>query len=148
MALKHFNIEDDWSEILATVDADGGVIVEEFLSAELHQRLIEELQPHADGFNPGLDEQTIKGLFWGGQTKRFSGLATRAPSFAEVIDHDLLHNWCEQGFKNDYWMNTGQAMIVGPGSEAQFLHRDAGNWPIAVGLGAQGPEATLSAMIA
>lgn len=146
--LKRFTATDAWPDIIEAIDADGGVIVEEFLSADLHSLLVEQLQQHADGFAPGIEDQTLKKLFWGDNTKRFSGLAARAPAFAEVIDHDMLHAWCESGFANDYWLNTGQAMIVGPGSAAQMLHRDAGNWPIAVSMGVTGPEVTLSAMLA
>ncbi len=146
--LKHLNITDDVADILDVIHEDGGVIVENFLSLDLRQRLISELKPHADGFEPGIEGGDIKQMFCGAQTKRFTGLARRAPSFVEVMDHDLLHSWAETDFANDYWINTGQAIIIGPGSEAQALHRDAGNWPVMVALGKDGPEATLSCMLA
>ena len=148
VALQQFDIEDDWARIIEAVDEDGGVIVTNFLSRSLHQTLLHELSPHADQQAPGMEGGDLKKYFAGAQTKRFSGLAARAAAFANVIDHDLLHIWAEHGFATDYWMNTGQAMVVGPGSDPQFLHRDADNWPIAMALGADGPEATLSAMIA
>jgi ectoine hydroxylase-related dioxygenase (phytanoyl-CoA dioxygenase family) len=71
-------------------------------------------------------------IFHGRNTKRLCGLAARSPSFVEVLleplplavaDHFLLPNCGE------YWLNTGQLMIVGPGEPAQFLHRDEANWP-------------------
>ncbi|MEM1154462.1 MAG: phytanoyl-CoA dioxygenase family protein [Pseudomonadota bacterium] len=146
--LKHYTIADDFAEIIEQVDRDGGVIVEQFITDELRQRIINELKPHADGFEPGIEGGDIKQLFCGVQTKRFTGLAAKAPSFAEVIDHDLLHTWADHGFANDYWINTGQAMIIGPGSPSQILHRDCGNWPIMHNLGKDGPEATLSILLA
>lgn len=146
--LEHFDITDDFAEIIAAIDKDGGVIVENFISEQLWRRLTAELGPHADGFQPGIAGGAIKQMFCGAQTKRFTGLANRAPSFAEVIDHDLLHTWAEHGFRNDYWVNTGQAIIIGPGSPGQALHRDAGNWPIVLATGRDGPEATLSIMLA
>jgi len=146
--LKHLDITADVADILAVIHEEGGVIVENFLSADLRQRLIAELKPHADGFEPGMEGGDIKQMFCGAQTKRFSGLAHRAPSFAEIIDHDLLHAWAETDFANDYWMNTGQAIIIGPDSPAQALHRDVGNWPIMLPLGKDAPEGTLSCMIA
>lgn len=148
MTLKHFNINDSWDAILEGVCADGGVIVQGFLSAAVRAQLVAELQPHADGYAPGSDGGALKQLFCGAQTKRFSGLLAKAPSFEAVIDHDLLHHWAEREFANDYWANTAQAMIVGPGSEPQFLHRDAGNWPVMLAMGKDGPEATLSCMVA
>jgi len=146
--LKRFDIHDDAQQIIEAIDQDGGVIVENFISDYLLARLIEELKPFSDGFDPGMEGGTAKEFFSGSQTKRFTGLAKRAPSFAEVIDRDLLHQWAEHGFRNDYWLNTAQAMIVGPGSTAQMQHRDAGNWPIMIEMGSKGPEAMLSAMIA
>ncbi len=146
--LKHLDITDDVADILEIIHEDGGVIVENFLSSDLRDRLVAELKPHADGFEPGMEGGDIKQMFCGAHTKRFTGLARRAPSFAEVIDHDLLHVWAENDFANDYWMNTGQAIIIGPNSPAQVLHRDAGNWPIMVVQGKDGPEATLSCMMA
>lgn len=146
--LVHFDIEDDPKQIIAQIDQDGGVIVERFISEDLRTRLLAELSPTAEGFMPGIGADDMKQLFCGAKTKRFTGLATRAPSFIEVIDHELLHQWAEHGFANDYWVNTGQAIIIGPDSPGQPLHRDAGNWPVILGLGKDGPEATLSIMLA
>lgn len=146
--LARFSISDDWSEIISGIDADGGVIVEEFITDELRERLTVELAPTADGLAPGTDGSDLKRTFGGSQTKRFSGLVSKAPSFAEVIDHDLLHEWAEHAFANDYWVNTGQAIVIGPDSPSQHLHRDAGNWPIMLAQGKDGPEATIAIMLA
>jgi ectoine hydroxylase-related dioxygenase (phytanoyl-CoA dioxygenase family) len=146
--LRQFDITDDPDEIVAGIARDGGAIVRNFLPETLRQRLIAELGPFADNFAPGTPGGEMKQIFSGAQTKRFSGLPAKAPSFAEVIDNELLHHWASSVFKTDYWVNTGQAMIVGPGSAAQMLHRDCGNWPIMTALGRDGPEATLSLMIA
>lgn len=146
--LQYFDISDSADNIISAIEDDGGVIVTNFLAEELKDKLINELAPHADGFHPGIEGGLAKQFFSGDQTKRFSGLAARAPAFADVIDHELLHSWAEHGFKNDYWVNTGQAIIIGPKSEAQMLHRDVGNWPIMMAQGKNGPEATLSSMIA
>ena len=43
-------------------------------------------------------------------------------------------------------MNTGQAMIIGPGQSAQGLHRDADNWPLV--LGPNERPVTISCMFA
>ncbi|MEM9668707.1 MAG: phytanoyl-CoA dioxygenase family protein [Pseudomonadota bacterium] len=146
--LKHFDISDDWQSILSQIESDGGVIVENFIPEELRLRIIEELKPHADGFEPGVTGGAVKQIFGGFQTKRFTGLPTKSPSFVHVIDHDLMHEWAEQSFNSDYWLNTAQAMIVGPGSPAQMLHRDVGNWPLVLSLGKDGPEGLVSILLA
>jgi len=139
--LRRFDITDDHAAILQAIEEDGGVIVHNFISGDLLTHLRQELKP------PGMEGGVVKQIFSGAQTKRFSGIARRAPSYAEVIDHDLFHAWAVRSFKSDYWLNTGQAMIVGPGSSAQFLHRDCANWPV-VRAAKDGPEATISSMLA
>jgi len=146
--LRQFDVSDDPDEIVEGIGRDGGVIVRNFIPDELRSRLVSELGPYADNFAPGTPGGMLKQVFSGAQTKRFSGLPAKAPSFAEVIDHELLHFWAEGVFRSDYWVNTGQAMIVGPGSPAQILHRDCGNWPVMAAMGKDGPEATLSLMLA
>ncbi len=146
--LRHFDSNAPSAEIIAAINEDGAIIVENFIASDLLETLVAELKPHADGFEPGMSGGAIKQMFCGEQTKRFAGLATKAPSFAKLIDHDLLHQWAEDAFANDYWLNTGQAMIIGPGSTEQMLHRDVGNWPVIHDLGKDGPEGTLSIMLA
>jgi ectoine hydroxylase-related dioxygenase (phytanoyl-CoA dioxygenase family) len=146
--LRQFDISDDPDAIVEGIARDGGAIVRRFIPEALRQRLESELGPYADNFAAGTPGGVLKQVFSGAQTKRFSGLPAKAPSFAEVIDHRLLHHWAESVFKTDYWVNTGQAMIVGPGSPAQILHRDCGNWPVMMAMGRDGPEATLSLMLA
>jgi ectoine hydroxylase-related dioxygenase (phytanoyl-CoA dioxygenase family) len=146
--LRRVDISEDFSKTIAILEEDAGVIVENFVSKDLLNRLVSELTEHALGFKPGMTDGGIKDIFCGARTKRFTGLAAKSPAFAEVIDHDLLHAWASSDFKNDYWMNTGQAMIIGPGSVDQPLHRDCNNWPIVHDLGRDGPQATLSMMLA
>jgi ectoine hydroxylase-related dioxygenase (phytanoyl-CoA dioxygenase family) len=88
--------------------------------------------------------------FWGTNTKRFTRLAYRSKTFR---DHLLVHPIL-RGVADDelgphcasYWMNTGQAMIIGPGEKAQWLHRDADNWPLVLGPTAK--PVTVSCMFA
>jgi len=57
-----------------------------------------------------------------------------------VADDQLLPH-CD-----DYWMNTGQMMIIGPGESDQMWHRDAGNWMAL--CKPDSPEVTVSCMYA
>lgn len=148
VALRSFDLAEGFDRILKAIDEDGAVIVRDFISDELRSRIFSQLAPHAGAVSTGTPGGDGKQAFCGSETKRFSGLAAKAPAFAEVIDHDLMHAWAEKVFKADYWINTGQAMIVGPGSTDQYLHRDAGNWPLALAGGRDGPEATISIMLA
>jgi ectoine hydroxylase-related dioxygenase (phytanoyl-CoA dioxygenase family) len=86
--------------------------------------------------------------FWGSRTKRFTRLAARTPSFAQLLDHDLMHQWAGHALKEGYWLNTGQAMIVGPGEKGQVLHRDIALWPSFMEGASSAPEAMVSILLA
>ncbi len=141
--------QSDLQVILQALDEDGGVIVRDFIDEDLLRRLNTEFQADIDKTAPGSDivgeEMSI---FWGNRTKRFTRLAARAPSFAELLDHDLMHAWAAHSLKGDYWLNTGQAMIVGPGEQGQRLHRDIAIWPLFEEIGRDAPEVLVSILLA
>jgi ectoine hydroxylase-related dioxygenase (phytanoyl-CoA dioxygenase family) len=147
--LRHFARGDDLNAILHGLEADGGVIVRDFIDQDLLRRLNGQLKADVERTEPGSAVVTAeRAAFWGHQTKRFTRLAARAPAFAELLDHDLMHAWARAALKCDYWLNTGQAMIVGPGEPAQRLHRDIGIWPVFEDLGRDAPEIMVSILLA
>ncbi|MEZ5274370.1 MAG: phytanoyl-CoA dioxygenase family protein [Ilumatobacteraceae bacterium] len=135
------------TEVLAT---DGGVIVRDFLEPALLDRFRRDMVNHAGGHRPGTvaDNPSVQ-WFWGSNTKRFTRLAHRSAAFVDILTDPfylavadaVLLPWAE-----DYWMNTGQMMIIGPGEKAQVLHRDADNWPTV--CRPDGPEVTISCLFA
>ncbi|MFV0526438.1 MAG: phytanoyl-CoA dioxygenase family protein [Acidimicrobiales bacterium] len=140
---------------LKALDADGGMVVEGLFPTGLIERLRDAVLAAATGHEAGAATQGLGDdgrAFVGLNTVRFSSLGVLTPVFFELLDHPgyaaladavLLPN-C-----GSYWVNTGQAMLIGPGSPAQLLHRDADNWPQVSGLmWPDGPELTLGAMIA
>jgi ectoine hydroxylase-related dioxygenase (phytanoyl-CoA dioxygenase family) len=78
-----------------------------------------------------------------------SGLS---PTFRnEIIEHDLVHDLCDATFLEEsgtYWMTTAQVIEIGPGNDAQPLHRDLENWYPFIGMGKDGPEVILNFLIA
>lgn len=68
-----------------------------------------------------------------------------------VLDNDLIHCLAEKIFLEDsgtYWMNTAQAIEIGPGNKAQELHRDQMQFPIFTSAGPSAPEATINFLVA
>jgi ectoine hydroxylase-related dioxygenase (phytanoyl-CoA dioxygenase family) len=59
-----------------------------------------------------------------------------------------MHAWAGRALKEGYWLNTGQAMIVGPGEKEQVLHRDLALWPLFVEGGPRAPECMVSILLA
>ena len=147
--LQRFQSPDAFGDIMAAVDADGTAIVERLVPPALLARLNAELDARIEEKTPGsADVGASMGWFWGAQTKRFTRLAAFAPSFAELLELEFMHRWAQRDLKGDYWLNTGQAMIVGPGQGAQFLHRDIAIWPFIEAAGLAAPQAMVSLLIA
>jgi len=140
------------SEIVASVEAHGAVIVEDFIAHDLLARLPAELcppvahRPLGSWSHP--KDAAAGGSFAGALTKRIGGLVARSPAFRELAvdprmlvlaDHFLLPN-C-----GAYRLHGTQLMAVGPGERAQLLHRDETDWPH---FPPPKPHLTVGAMIA
>jgi ectoine hydroxylase-related dioxygenase (phytanoyl-CoA dioxygenase family) len=151
--LHHVHRADSslFTQVIGHLDTDGGVIVDDLIPPETLQILNADLDSAiasttAGTRHPGVATQR----FWGARTKRFTRLAWRSHTFAtEVLCHPLLLEVADHLLNPsaaDYWMNTGQMMVVGPGSRSQYLHRDADNWPAM--NRPEGFEVTVSCMLA
>jgi ectoine hydroxylase-related dioxygenase (phytanoyl-CoA dioxygenase family) len=148
-SLQSFPRDAPFDSIMHGLAADGGVIVRDFIGQNLLARLNGQLQEHVARTEAGSERvRPERQRFWGERTKRFSRLAARAPAFVELLDHELVHRWARHTLAADYWLNTGQAMIVGPGEREQVLHRDIGIWPYIQRMGAAAPEAMVSIVLA
>ncbi|HAP77796.1 MAG TPA: hypothetical protein DCR14_17160 [Acidimicrobiaceae bacterium] len=150
VALQQISKSDGVDAVLEVLASDGGVIVRDFLPSATLQRFRTDMEAHASGHRAGsVASSDAVQRFWGRTTKRFTRLAHRSPAFIDILTDPfylgvadaMLLPWGE-----DYWMNTGQMMIVGPGERAQWIHRDADNWPTL--CRPDSPEATVSCMFA
>ena len=140
-------------DIRAIVARDGGVIIKNFLTKDQIDRFNADVQPAMDALSPGsTHENEIVAAFHGSNTKRLTNLVTLSPTFRdEIIDKDLIHDLCDATFLEEsgtYWMTTAQVIEIGPGNDAQILHRDLENWFPFVGMGPAGPEVTVNFLIA
>jgi ectoine hydroxylase-related dioxygenase (phytanoyl-CoA dioxygenase family) len=84
----------------------------------------------------------------GARTKRFCGLTGRSASFLELLVHPLLlaaANHLLLPSCGRYWLNTTQAIGIGPGERAQVIHRDEASWPP---LDLTGPEVLVGCIVA
>ncbi|MFJ9390924.1 phytanoyl-CoA dioxygenase family protein [Nocardioides sp. NPDC101246] len=140
-------------EILAIVARDGGVILKNFLTQDQIDRFNADVEPAMEALRPGsTHENEIVQAFHGNNTKRLTNLVTLSPTFRdEIIDKDLVHDLCDATFLEEsgtYWMTTAQVIEIGPGNDAQMLHRDLENWFPFIGMGKAGPEVALNFLIA
>lgn len=137
-------------EILSVMERDGAVIVANLLSSDLVQQLRADLDTVAQNMHVGTRSgDPIVEKFWGTHTKRFGRLAQRSPAFIEVLTHPLMTAISNELLLDnavDWWLNSAQMMVIGPGENAQVLHRDVNNWPFFETP--ESPEVTVSWMLA
>lgn len=136
-------------DAIKLVESDGGVIIRDFLSRDLLDRLRTELRPFVEAGTPGSKEPNpLWNLFHGARTKRFCGLAAKSQAFVELLMNPALKAYADYFLLprcGSYWLNTSQMMVIGPGEPAQMLHRDSANWPH---FPWPAPEVTVSCMFA
>ena len=136
--------------IREVLDADGGVIVRDFVDPGVLAAFRADMETAAAGHRAGTvsDDPGVR-HFWGSSTKRFTRLVARTSAFVDLLTDPLYLRLADDvlgPYSPDYWMNTGQMMVIGPGEPAQVMHRDADNWPMM--CRPDGFEVTLSCMYA
>ena len=142
---------DSFDSIWEAFVRDGAAIVHHMLAPDTLAKLREELASTTRTTAAGTKStDAMVQKFWGSKTKRFTRLASRSATFRdEVLVHPILRQAADREIGPHcaaYWMNTGQVMIIGPGQSAQWLHRDADNWPLV--LGPNERPVTISCMFA
>lgn len=144
----------DIGEILGHLQADGGVIVEQMFAADVIAEMRGAALERAQDIVPGSATQgmgEVGAAFVGKNTIRFSSLGKLSPAFFAMLDNPIFAAIADAVLLphcGSYWVNTGQVMFIGPGEDAQVLHRDANNWWEYMRATWPGsPEVTISAMI-
>lgn len=138
------------AEICRLLERDGALIVEDILTPKQLAGLNAELDAFASAVGPGLRNPTTDEMieFYGHSTVRIDGLPAKSsvfldvmmlPQMCETADHFLLPH-C-----NDYLLNTGQLIEIGPGETVQELHRDESAWRF---MPAEKPQLQIEAMFA
>lgn len=136
--LERLPADTDADKVADVLRRDGGLVLVGLVSATTATTVDAELEPHVAARHAGFDPQ-FDDVFYGSNTKRIQGLASKSPTFVEEIllnpallalaDRILLDH-C-----GDYWMSQAETIFIGPGNPAQELHRDDLNWSDAARLG-------------
>lgn len=135
----------DWDEVWTAFDRDGGLIVEDFIAPELLARLQAEVAPLISDQTPGSTTEGLWTEFHGDQTKRITGLPNHSKAWVELLCDERYQAMGDRYLGADeYWLNTGQLICIGPGETPQMLHRDELNWPQAM----RDDEITVTAIFA
>ena len=145
--LPHLTRQAPPGDIWQAIDEFGGVIVEDFLSQDVLAQLRADFQPAIQNHTPGAATgHDFWKAFHGTETKRITGLADLSSAWGDLLCDPLYKGMADHFLGEDnYWLNTGQLICIGPGETPQMLHRDELNWPHAAG---QSHEITVTAIFA
>ena len=142
-------------DILAILERDGGVIIEDFFDPETFAALKADLLPKVEAVGTGDDD------FTGFKTRRLSNLFRHTPHMAAYFDHPMYIPLAERiinrpvtyfageaamGISPGLRVGQSQVIQIAPGEKMQPLHRD--DWAFLWRHPAYGREARLQSMLA
>jgi Phytanoyl-CoA dioxygenase (PhyH) len=118
--IVHLSSEAGAEEVAALVGRDGAVIVDEVAPADLLDRIAAELRPYLDATPTGPDD------FSGRRTRRTGSLVARSASSRRLVMHPLALGTARTflGHATNIQLHLTQAIAIGPGEDAQPIHRD------------------------
>lgn len=150
MTLQRIHASEGSPALCEALAADGVCIVEEALSSEHLDGLNRDLDSIVASTSPGSLNHAHDAMakFYGAKTVRLDGIPDKSSTFVDYMLDPLMHGVCEHVLGPnciDYLLNVAQLIQIGPGEDAQRLHRDEEAWPH---LPANGPDLGLEALIA
>jgi ectoine hydroxylase-related dioxygenase (phytanoyl-CoA dioxygenase family) len=118
--LTHLTRAASPDEVAAVVQADGAVVVDAVVPADLLDRAESELRPYLDATPTGPDD------FSGSRTRRTGSLVARSPTCRELVMHPLALGAARRflGHATNIQLHLTQAIAIGPGETPQPIHRD------------------------
>lgn len=150
--IPHLPAHASVGQVSAALDRVGAAVVDDLVPPALLDHLRADLVPALADTAPGAQSADPEWVeFHGRRTVRFGGLAARSDAFVDVLVHPLLVGVAEQALLpacGSIQCADTQAMAIGPGEVAQYLHRDQSTWGWFNRLGVDGPEVSISAMVA
>jgi ectoine hydroxylase-related dioxygenase (phytanoyl-CoA dioxygenase family) len=148
--LERLKAHEPIDAIHAALLADGAVIVEGFLGADVVAAIRREVEAPLAAADPGMRHlNPAIQFFFGDKTRHVSGMAAVSRSFAtEVMIHPIFLGVCDRVLLPScarYQLNLGHLIARGPGASAQLLHRDELVW---VHVPRPHPELQVASMVA
>ena len=121
------------TNVIAVLERDGAVIVEDALAPDLLSHLNADLDRIVAATPPGVRHPTEDDMvtFYGEATVRADGLPGKSEAFLKIMQNPLLLVVADHFLLphcDDYLLNTGQLIEIRPSESDQRLHRDEGVW--------------------
>ena len=133
LELQKVTNDIDPKELAHIMNQDGAAIVEGALDQQQLSRLNSEVDTVLAATAPGLRHATsdFYAEFYGHNTIRLDGLPAKSKTFLEIMELPLLSGVADELLLpncEDYLLNTGQLIQIGPGQTPQAIHRDEDAW--------------------
>jgi len=121
------------ADLCALLEHDGAAVVEGALAPAVLEGLNCDFDRIVAATPPGVRHPTEDDMvdFYGEATIRADGLPGKSTAFIEAMLSPLLCGVADRFLLpncDDYLLNTGQLIEIGPGESDQRLHRDEGVW--------------------
>ncbi len=123
--LTHLSADAPSADIVAVLERDGALILDDALSVEAADALADELRPYVEATATGRDS------FTGAQTTRTGALVARSRRIRPLITDPRLLAICDAVLKPNchrYQLHLAQLIRIMPGQPAQTIHRDRWAW--------------------
>lgn len=124
-AITHLSADTTSDEVVATIQAEGGVIVDNLLPPETVAAIQAELNPYLSAGKKGRE------AFGGFETKRIGALMARSPECRDLAVHPLINASAAQllePFCDSHQLHFTQAVSICKGEGKQPIHRDRAVW--------------------
>jgi hypothetical protein len=123
--LVHLPADTPADTVHAVLERDGALVLDEVLSAEAVDALVEEIRPYVEATKPGRD------VFSGFNTTRTGALVARSPRCREAVADPRILALCDRLLLPNcqrYQLHLTQLIRIMPGQPAQSIHRDRWAW--------------------
>lgn len=119
--IPRFAASDSAEDIAQALQTVGCVIIENLAPVELVDQILAEMAPYIDATPYGSED------FTGRTTKRTGALLARSRSSVEMVAHPLVLEVTKKilgPHADTFQLHLTQIINIGPGGQAQGLHRD------------------------
>lgn len=124
-ALEHLPADAPIERIMAILDRDGALILDDMLTPDALDALTAELRPYVEATQPGRDG------FTGFKTTRTGALVARSEACRKVVLDKRVRAICDKVLLPNcrrYQLHLTQVIRIMPGQPAQAIHRDRWAW--------------------
>jgi hypothetical protein len=124
-ALTHLPVDAPTADIMAVLERDGALILDDALALDDVDALVAELKPYVEATPTGRDS------FTGARTTRTGALVARSPKTRPLVMDGRILALCEALLKPNchrFQLHLAQVIRIMPGQGAQAIHRDRWAW--------------------